>query len=109
MKSLTIGLLGFAAGFLLNSGASASVLVTPQQLDVPEQKMAMPFSSRIAETGGWQEARGRSGGGRRSSGGGYSGYGASTADCPCSGGDVCIGPRGGRYCITSGGNKRYGR
>lgn len=30
------------------------------------------------------------------------------AACPCSGGRVCIGPRGGRYCITSGGNKRYG-
>lgn len=28
--------------------------------------------------------------------------------CPCSGSNVCIGPRGGRYCITSGGNKRYG-
>ena len=28
--------------------------------------------------------------------------------CPCSGNYVCIGPRGGRYCITSGGNKRYG-
>lgn len=40
---------------------------------------------------------------RRSSGGGYSGSG-----CPCSGSQVCIGPRGGRYCITSGGNKRYG-
>jgi len=32
-------------------------------------------------------------------------YGTS---CPCSSGSVCIGPRGGRYCITSGGNKRYG-
>lgn len=30
------------------------------------------------------------------------------ASCPCSGSSVCIGPRGGRYCITSGGNKRYG-
>lgn len=41
---------------------------------------------------------------RRSSGSGiYSGAG-----CPCRGGTVCIGPRGGRYCITSGGNKRYG-
>lgn len=29
-------------------------------------------------------------------------------NCPCSGSNVCIGPRGGRYCITSGGNKRYG-
>lgn len=28
--------------------------------------------------------------------------------CPCSSGNICIGPRGGRYCITSGGNKRYG-
>jgi hypothetical protein len=27
--------------------------------------------------------------------------------CPCSGSANCIGPRGGRYCITSGGNKRY--
>jgi hypothetical protein len=33
-------------------------------------------------------------------------YGGST--CPCSGSHVCVGPRGGRYCITSGGNKRYG-
>ncbi|WP_416769724.1 SH3 domain-containing protein [Pseudomonas sp. RHF3.3-3] len=32
-------------------------------------------------------------------------YGSS---CPCSSGNVCIGPRGGRYCITSGGHKRYG-
>lgn len=32
-------------------------------------------------------------------------YGSS---CPCSSGSVCIGPRGGRYCITSRGNKRYG-
>lgn len=33
---------------------------------------------------------------------GYSG------NCGCGGGNVCIGPRGGRYCITSGGRKRYG-
>lgn len=32
----------------------------------------------------------------------------SDGSCPCSGSRVCIGPRGGRYCITSGGNKRYG-
>lgn len=40
---------------------------------------------------------------RRGSDGGYQGSG-----CPCSGSQVCIGPRGGRYCITRGGNKRYG-
>ena len=31
-------------------------------------------------------------------------YGGS---CPCSGVFNCTGPRGGQYCITSGGNKRY--
>lgn len=41
--------------------------------------------------------------------GGYSSRGeSSTGSCPCNGSNVCVGPRGGRYCITSGGNKRYG-
>lgn len=34
--------------------------------------------------------------------------GATSGECPCNGGKVCVGPRGGRYCITSSGNKRYG-
>ncbi|RYH00140.1 MAG: SH3 domain-containing protein [Alphaproteobacteria bacterium] len=34
-------------------------------------------------------------------------YRSDASECPCSGGTNCIGPRGGRYCITSGGNKRY--
>lgn len=34
--------------------------------------------------------------------------GYSGGSCSCSGGNVCYGPRGGRYCITSSGNKRYG-
>ena len=42
---------------------------------------------------------------RRSRSAGYS-YG--DGNCPCSGSNICVGPRGGRYCITSGGNKRYG-
>ena len=29
------------------------------------------------------------------------------SDCLCSDYKICYGPRGGRYCITSGGNKRY--
>ena len=33
---------------------------------------------------------------------------SSTGRCPCNGGPVCVGPRGGRYCITTGENKRYG-
>lgn len=42
-------------------------------------------------------------GGRSRGGGSYFGGG-----CPCSGSQICMGPRGGRYCITSGGKKRYG-
>ena len=33
----------------------------------------------------------------------------SSGSCPCSGSYNCTGPRGGQYCITSGGNKRYRR
>lgn len=40
-------------------------------------------------------------------GGGQS-TGSYGGSCPCSSGRVCIGPRGGRYCITRGGNRRYG-
>ncbi len=27
--------------------------------------------------------------------------------CPCGSGQFCYGPRGGRFCYTSGGNKSY--
>jgi hypothetical protein len=60
------------------------------------------------------EARRRSGrrGRRRRarglSGGAGGSRGTTDGECPCNGGKVCVGPRGGRYCITSGGNKRYG-
>jgi hypothetical protein len=33
----------------------------------------------------------------------------ASGPCPCGSGRVCVGPRGGRYCLTSAGNKRYGR
>jgi hypothetical protein len=45
---------------------------------------------------------------RRSRTGRKARYQSGGSGCPCSGSLVCIGPRGGRYCITSGGNKRYG-
>lgn len=32
--------------------------------------------------------------------------GTTDGACPCNGGKVCVGPRGGRYCISGGGNKR---
>lgn len=44
----------------------------------------------------------------RRSRGGAGTYGVVGTSCPCSGSNICVGPRGGRYCITSGGNKRYG-
>ena len=31
----------------------------------------------------------------------------SSGGCPCGSGVLCTGPRGGRYCITSGGSKSY--
>lgn len=37
----------------------------------------------------------------------YSTPSYSGGSCPCSSSYNCIGPRGGRYCYTSGGNKRY--
>lgn len=66
----------------------------------------------VKKTRSSRSARSHSGGGRLH---GYTpipkrrsfGYGGG-GSCPCSGGNVCVGPRGGRYCITSGGNKRYG-
>lgn len=33
--------------------------------------------------------------------------GYSEPDCSCGGGNFCYGPRGGHYCITSGGNRVY--
>lgn len=32
----------------------------------------------------------------------------STGQCPCGSSRVCVGPRGGRYCITNSGGRRYG-
>lgn len=29
------------------------------------------------------------------------------SECPCSGSTLCTGPRGGKYCVTAGGNKSY--
>ncbi len=31
----------------------------------------------------------------------------SSSECPCSGSNNCVGPRGGTYCITPSGNKKY--
>lgn len=31
----------------------------------------------------------------------------SAGACPCSGAAICTGPKGGHYCLTASGNKRY--
>ena len=31
-----------------------------------------------------------------------------SGDCSCAGGNVCFGERGGRFCLTTGGKRRYG-
>lgn len=34
---------------------------------------------------------------------------STSQSCPCTTNQICQGPRGGKYCITSSGAKRYGR
>lgn len=62
--------------------------------------------------GGNGEAEARPRGRRRRTRGLAGGlHGRGTTDdgnCPCNGGNVCTGKRGGRYCITASGRKRYG-
>jgi len=63
---------------------------------------AMPRATSL-----YSPAARRSAGRRNRSSQAKSFYGGGA--CPCGSGRICIGPRGGRYCITSGGNKEYGR
>lgn len=94
---------------------------TPQMVRASKARLtdlqkivAVPYAQQFAdqlrgaEAVGKQAARERARAGSRaeSEGSGYrSGKGGG---CSCAGGNVCYGSRGGRYCITSGGNKRYG-
>ncbi len=64
---------------------------------------APPVSAPRASSSRRRSSSGSSSSGRSSARGAY-----TAGTCPCSGSRVCIGPRGGRYCITSGGNRRYG-
>lgn len=34
---------------------------------------------------------------------------SSNGDCPCGGGTLCVGPRGGEFCMTPSGTKSYRR
>lgn len=94
-----------AADPISTSEASANPNLTTADISLPSTsstrkgRRTREASRYSAKSHGWSTPRKK----RRSLGDGYSGSG-----CPCSGRQVCIGPRGGRYCITSGGNKRYG-
>jgi len=35
--------------------------------------------------------------------------GGGSGDCPCGGGTLCVGPRGGEFCMTPSGRKSYRR
>lgn len=70
---------------------------TPSYRASPSAKQRSSIQGRQSA---WKKPRRSS---RRSSG-----YNFGGSACPCSGSSICIGPRGGHYCITSGGNKRYG-
>lgn len=86
--------------------SSASVLTGPayrsSSASRSSYRRGYGFGSSTRYAGS-SRRRSSSAGGRSRSRGLYDG-----GSCPCSGSNVCIGPRGGRYCITSGGNKRYG-
>ena len=75
----------------------------PEAVRTPRYRprpIAKPRPSIQGRQSAWKKPRRSS---RRSSS-----YNFGGSACPCSGSSICIGPRGGRYCITSGGNKRYG-
>jgi hypothetical protein len=80
------------------SGAAAQSLVSSRS-SASSDYGASGSSSRSSARKARRSSKAR----RSRSSGGYSG-----SSCPCSGSNICVGPRGGRYCITSGGNKRYG-
>lgn len=61
-----------------------------------------------ARSGGKRRRRRRARGLPGASGGFHDREATSSGECPCNGGKVCTGKRGGRYCITSSGRKRYG-
>jgi hypothetical protein len=81
-------------------GAAAGAYLSSRK--VGRHTGAKTYRAKRRVNSGRRSRAGRSG---RRGGGSYLYDGGN---CPCSGSNICIGPRGGRYCITSGGNKRYG-
>lgn len=85
---------------LLSLEAPVSKPPSPQGFGALGVAAATSSASTAKPIAGHRAAHGRRLHGRRS--------GSAFGGCSCSESHVCVGPRGGRYCITSGGNKRYG-
>jgi hypothetical protein len=95
-----------STSLLTSGGAPPSDLAAPFSPDAQPSYAYSPSPPPARRSSGASSRhRSRSSGStstRRSYGGDFG------SSCPCSSSRICIGPRGGRYCITSGGNKRYG-
>lgn len=103
-------------GSIYNAPLDTGLPAPPEALTVPRFRPGVPGSD-YSGTGYSAQPRSRSAGTasrsvpRSAAGRPRSNRPASrafTGACPCGSGRICIGPRGGRYCITSGGNRRYG-
>jgi len=70
-----------------------------------EEKAAKPHKTSRSKTAA--ETAGTAAGGAVSSAGRTYTQVAGDKGCICTEGHYCLGPRGGHYCLTSGGHKRY--
>ena len=105
-----LAVIALSCGSLFATAANATS-VSP--LDLPKGASVSSWTSDgliQARRGGGSKSRGKRSSSRGHGGAALAGFGANetSSSCPCSGSKVCVGPRGGRYCITNGGNKRYG-
>jgi micrococcal nuclease len=55
----------------------------------------------------FRHAGGAGGGSAGAPGAGAPGGTSTAADCPCGSGAICTGPKGGQFCVTPEGKKRY--
>lgn len=98
----------WASSRFLSETATSSFFSGGNAARATRKRSTAASAARPSRSAAARSSRGSSRQSARRSRGGPRSYGVSGGSCPCSGGNVCIGPRGGRYCITSGGNKRYG-
>lgn len=64
-------------------------------------------SARKSRLGLWADANVQSPGDFRKGGASSNSVTQGASDCPCSGVNICTGPKGGRFCMTQDGVKKY--